>query len=411
MAKPEIVASLDMGSGKVTCILAAHDPDAGKVRIISGATAPCKGLKGGVVVSIPETAKAVAMAMEEAEEKSGEVIREVLMGVRGTHISTYNNRGAYNIARTDREITADDVSSVIENAKAIPISNDRDILHVVPQGFSLDRQKGVPNPVGMEGSLLEVGVHIVTVSNSHINNLTRAVAQAGFRVVDTVYSLLALGEVVVSPEEKDLGCLLIDIGDQSVSIGSYYEGSIRFSRELGIGGYHITRDIAYALHTSMSAAQAIKEGHGAALSSLVDDEGTIGVVGLDGRNKREIKPRELLDYVQPRVEEIYGKINDSLQNCNYAFPGGAVLTGGGSLLRGMPEAAEQVLELRQSRLGHPRPDFVDGPPEYLTPEYTTAVAIACYPFIKPWPGDAGSGGAASVGGLFRRVKRVLQNMI
>ncbi|MEW5906492.1 MAG: cell division protein FtsA [Elusimicrobiota bacterium] len=410
MAKPEIIAGLDMGSGKVTCVLASHDPAAGKVRIISGASVPCKGLKGGVVVSIPETTKAVALAMEEAEEKGGEVIREVLMGVRGTHITTYNNRGAYNIARTDREITADDVASVIESAKAIPMSSDREILHVVPQGFSLDRQKGVPNPVGMEGSLLEVGVHIVTASSSHINNLMRAVSQAGFRVVDTVYSLLALGEVVVSPEEKDLGCLLIDVGDQSVSVGSYYEGSLRFSRELGIGGYHVTRDIAYALHTSMSAAQSIKEKHGAVLSSLVDDEGTISVVGLDGRNKREIKPRELLDYIQPRVEEIYGKVNAALQNCNYAFPGGAVLTGGGSLLRGMPEAAEQMLELQQSRLGLPRPDFIDGPPEYMTHEYTTAAALVCYPFIRSWPGDSGHAGP-SAGGFVRRVKRLLQNMI
>ncbi|HBB66219.1 MAG: cell division protein FtsA [Elusimicrobia bacterium GWA2_56_46] len=388
MAKSDIIAGLDMGSSRVTCVLAEHDPGSEKIRILAGASAPCKGLKGGVVVNIAETQRAIANVMEAAEEKAKEIVGEVYLGVRGGHFQTFNNRGAYNIARADKEITAEDVSNVIENAKAIPIPSDREILHVIPQGFSLDRQRGVPNPVGMEGALLEVGVHIVTAQSSHINNLMKSVSQAGFRVVDTVYNLLAIGELVVSPEEKDLGCLLIDIGGQTTAVGVYYEGSLHFSSEIPLGGDHVTRDIAYGLGTSMSTAQEIKEKYGAVLSSLVDGDRILNITGLDARTKKEIKARDLLDYVQPRTEEMFERVNTFLQNCNSSdLPGGAILTGGGALLKGMNEAAEQLLELKQARYGFARPDIIECPEEYLSQTYTSAIGLVCYQYLKPWANE------------------------
>ena len=388
MAKSDIVAGLDMGSGRVTCVLAEHDAVSEKIRILAGASVPCKGLRGGVVVNIPETQRAIANVMEQAEEKAKEIVGEVYLGVRGGHIQTFNNRGAYNIARADKEITAEDVSNVIENAKAIPVQSDREILHVIPQGFSLDRQRGVPNPVGMEGALLEVSVHIVTAQSSHINNLMKAVSQAGFRVVDTVYNLLAIGELVVSPEEKDLGCLLIDIGGQTTAVGIYYEGSLRFSKEIPLGGDPVTRDIASGLGTSIATAQEIKEKHGAVLSSLVEEDRVISITGLDARTKREIKARDLLDYIQPRTEETFESINTFLQNCNSSdLPGGAILTGGASLLKGMNEAAETLLPLQQARNGFPRPDIIECPEEYLNQTYTSAIGLVCYQYLKPWANE------------------------
>ncbi|MBU2575371.1 MAG: cell division protein FtsA [Elusimicrobia bacterium] len=392
MAKADIIAGLDMGSSRVTCVLAEHDADSEKIRILSGASVPCKGLKGGVVVNIDETKRAIVNAMEAAEEKAKEIVGEIYLGVRGGHIQTFNNRGAYNIARTDKEITAEDVSNVIENAKAIPMPSDKEILHVIPQGFSLDRQRGVPNPVGMEGSLLEVGVHIVTAQSSHINNLMKSVSQAGFRVVDTIYHLLAIGELVVSPEEKDLGCLLIDIGGQTVSIAIYYEGSLQFSREIGVGGDHVTRDIAYGLGTSIATAQEIKEKYGAVLSSLVEEDRVISITGLDSRTRKEIKARDLLDYIQPRTEEMFEKINTEVQNSNFAdLPGGAILTGGASLLKGISEASEQLLELKQSRLGFARPEVMECPEEYFSQTYASAIGLVCYPFLKSWPNEPVTG--------------------
>ncbi|MCX5792294.1 MAG: cell division protein FtsA [Elusimicrobia bacterium] len=396
MGKSEIIAGLDMGSSRVTCVIAERDEEHNKIRILAGASAPCKGLKGGVVVNIEETARAIEHAMDAAESKANEVVGEVYLGVRGSHIQAFDNKGGYNIARTDKEITGEDVSNVIESAKTVPLSSDREILHVIPQGFSLDRQRGVPNPIGMEGALLEVGVHIVTASTPVINNLVKSVFKGGFRVADTIYTLLAVGELVVSEEEKDLGCLLIDSGGQTTSIAVYSEGSIHFSKEIPLGGDHVTRDIAYGLGTTMSAAQEIKEKYGAVFSNMVDEDHMISVTRLDARTKKEVKPRELLDFIQPRAEEIFEKINQAVQTSNYAeLPGGAILTGGGALLRGMPEAAEQLLDLSQARLGVAAQEILQCPEEYLTQPYLGALALVCYPNLKTWntdvPGTTRSG--------------------
>ncbi|MFH1619873.1 MAG: cell division protein FtsA [bacterium] len=384
MTKPDIIAGLDMGSSRITCVLAAQDPGVQSIRILSGASVPCRGLKGGVVVSISETARAVTQAMEEAEEKGGEVVGEVYLGVRGHHLQSFPNHGAYNIARTDKEITAEDVANVIENAKAIPMSSDREILHVIPRGFSLDRQKGVPNPVGMEGSLLEVDVHIVTASSSHLNNLIKSVSQAGFRVVEPIYGMLALGEVVVTPEEKELGSLLVDIGGQIISLGLYENGSISFSREITLGSDDITRDLAYALRTSLAKAREIKENHGAAIGSLVDPSEVIAVPGLDGRTMRDWKIADMLDYILPRVQDIFERIKKEVQSSNTDFPVAAVLTGGGSLLRGMTEAAERVMEMQQVRTGLVSREFVTSDEEYMNPVYSTALGLVCYPSLRSW---------------------------
>jgi cell division protein FtsA len=398
MGKSEIIAGLDMGSSRVTCVIAERDEEHNKIRILAGASAPCKGLKGGVVVNIEETARAIEHAMDAAESKANEVVSEVYLGVRGSHIQAFDNKGGYNIARTDKEITGEDVSNVIESAKTVPLSADREILHVIPQGFSLDRQRGVPNPIGMEGALLEVGVHIVTASTPVINNLVKSVLKGGFRVADTIYTLLAVGELVVSEEEKDLGCLLIDSGGQTTSIAIYSEGSIHFSKEIPLGGDNVTRDIAYGLGTTMPAAQEIKEKYGAVFSNMIDESQTINVTRLDARTKKEVKPRDLLDFVQPRAEEIFEKINQSVQSSNYAdLPGGAILTGGGALLKGMPEAAEELLDLNQARLGVAAQEILQCPEEYLTQPYLGAVALVCYPHLKTWntdvPGTTRTGSA------------------
>lgn len=201
MAKQDVIAGLDMGSGRVNCLLGAQEGD-GRIRVLGGSSVPCRGLKGGVVINLVETASAVTQAVEEAEAAAKQTVNSVYLGVRGGHLQSFNNRGAFNIARTDKEITAEDVQSVVGNAKAIPLSSDREILHVLPQSFSLDRQRGVPHPVGMEGSLLEVEVHIVTASSAHLNNIIKTTSQAGFQVLEPVYGLLAAGDMLVTPEEK-----------------------------------------------------------------------------------------------------------------------------------------------------------------------------------------------------------------
>jgi cell division protein FtsA len=389
MAKPEIVTGLDVGSAQVACVIAQRDPLNDALDVVGAGRRACKGLKGGVVINIAETASAVSRVLEEAEEmaKLSGAVRSVLIGVRGSHIQTFNHHGAMNIARTDKEITVEDRDQVIENTKAVPISPDREIVHVIPQDFILDRQNGVPNPVGMEASLLEVDVHIVTASQNHLNNIWKAIGRAGFEVEEPIYGLLAVGDVAVTAEEKDLGCLLVDLGGQTTSLAVYVDGSVRFTKELPLGADAITHDLSHALRTSVSQAQLVKERHGAASRDSADGnlDQEIEYVSVDGRTPRHIKRHLLFDYISPRVEEIFSVVSEELQNSNYAehvSGGGVILTGGGALLRGVTQAAEQILEL-PVRLGVPQD--IAGPPDVIGhPSYATALGLLHYRHLGEW---------------------------
>jgi cell division protein FtsA len=243
MAKTEIIAGLDIGSSQICCVIGRRSEETGALEILSGAKLPSRGVKGGVVINLSETSFAVQKVIEQAEEQAQETVKQIYLGLRGNHIESMNARGAINISRTDKEITAEDVNGAIENAKTIRLSPDREILHTIPQEFSLNHQRGVPNPVGMEGNFLEVDVHILTGSSSHLSNIYKAIAQAGFEVVEPVYGLLSVGDLVITQEEKELGCLMIDFGGLTTGIAIYTEGSIRYSKELQVGSDFITRDI------------------------------------------------------------------------------------------------------------------------------------------------------------------------
>jgi len=380
MAKSEIIAGLDMGSGNVTCVLAEQELDSDTIKIISGSKVECKGLKGGVVVDIKDTANAVAEAVEKAEEEAQHTADFVLMGVRGSHLQSLNSHGAYNIARTDKEINAEDVQFAVENAKAIPISSNMKILKVTPQSFSIDRQRGVPNPEGMEGSLLEVDVHVVTASTSHLNNLEKAVNKAGFKVEESIFNLVALGECVLTTEEKELGVVLMDLGGEVTSIAIYADGCIQFSKEIPFGCDLITRDIAYGLHTSRSAARNIKEKYGIATSAFLMEDEEIPVPSLDGQNTHNVTSSFLLDIIQPRVEELFDKVREEIQKTKYAdIPGVGVITGGGSLLKGIPEIACQAMGIREVRRAGVLRELVTADEKFFNPAYTGAISLIVYP--------------------------------
>jgi cell division protein FtsA len=383
MAKQDVVAGLDIGSAQVTVVIGRRDAQTGQIEVLSGSrSATPGGLKGGVVINIDETARAVTRICEEAEDAAKEMVKELTIGIRGTHLQTFNNHGALNIARTDKEITAEDVEKAIESAQAVHMSPDREIIHTIPQGFTLDRQQGVPNPVGMEGSLLEVDTHIVTASRSHLNNIFKAINQAGFSVTEPIYGLLAAGEVVVTQEERDLGCLLVDIGGQTTDLAVYFDGSVHFTEKMPIGADAITRDLAYGLRTSLSQAQQIKENYGVAMSNLLEqNEGEVNFTAMDGRTFRKVSRRFLVDIIEPRVEEIYTMVSEKLQDSGYAdrvVPGGLILTGGGSLLKGVEQAGERILQL-STRVGLPQ--GVIGKSDIVGhPSFATAVGLLSFPF-------------------------------
>ncbi len=357
MSKGQVLAGIDIGSSQVCCVLGKVNDGSGEIEIVSGAKVPSKGIKGGVVISIQETSYAIGKVIEMAEEQANETVQNICLGLRGSHIESMNAHGAINISRTDKEITQEDVYSAIETAKAVRLSQDREILSSIPQEYSLNHQRGVPNPVGMEGNFLEVDIHIVTASSSHINNIYKATSGAGFKdILNQMYGLVAVGNSVITQEEKELGCLLIDFGGLTTGIAIYSEGSIRFSKELQVGSDFITRDISHGLRTSMTSAQDIKEKYGIAMANLLDTDTKFDYKGVDGRTVRETSRRQLIEMIQPRLDQIFVMIDDEIRKSNYAdaiIPGEVIITGGGAKLEGIIPAAEQALNC-SARVGLPQ---------------------------------------------------------
>lgn len=407
MARHEVLCGVDMGSSQVTCAIGRRDTEDGHLEIISGARSYCKGVSGGVVVNISEASNGIKKAIEEAESRSGDVVNEVYLGLRGAYMESFNNKGMTSMSRTDKEITDEDVTNVIDNAKAIQLSHDRDIIDTIPQEFSVDRQKGVPNPLGMEGNYLEVYVHIVTAPFTFMTNIYKAVQQAGFKAIDPVYSVLGVGEVVVLDEEKELGCLLIDFGGQTTSAAVYSEKAIRFSKELPIGSDLITRDISHALKTSLAQAKEIKEKHGVVAPSFVKEDEEIEYVGVDGHSHRKTTKKYLAEIIGTRFENIFESINEVIRTENYSegnLPGGIILAGGGALLQGCEQACEQVLGMN-ARLGLPQE--IRGPNEIISnPAYTGAIGILKYRSLSESPR---SGSKIMFGSsLFKKLQKFLK---
>ncbi len=406
MAKQEIIAALDLGSSQMVAVLGSKDENE-RIKIISAGRVRCRGLKGGVVVSIEETVEAITEVVEQAEKAANTDVRSLYVAIRGGHIESFNHRGATNISRSDKEITAEDVATVLEAAKAVQVSSDREIIHTLAQDFSIDRQAGVNNPVGMEGIHLGVDVHIVTASTSHLNNIYKCINRAGFTIDDVVLGVLAVGEVVVTPEEKELGALLIDIGGDTINLAIYVKGAAHYTKELPLGGESITRDLAYGLRTSSAVAREIKEKHGAAMLAYLEgkDKGSeeVRYLSVDGRNERSINRKTVCEIIQPRTEEIFTLVNEQVQNSGYAeeIPAGAILTGGGSLLKGITYAVEEILNM-PARLGLSQ-GIESGTPEItLDPAYATACGVLKYTLAE----KIGTGGKyrkkATLGKKLRR---------
>lgn len=379
MAKTNIIAGLDIGSGKMTCIAAAQDYETGTLQVLAGRSVPCKGLRGGVVLDIRETSAAVQHVLGSIERELNQDVSTLVVGVRGSHLESFSNHGTYNISRLDKEITQADMALAIENAKAMPIKNDNEIINVIPQGFAIDKQKGISNPEGMEGSLLEVDVHITTGSSTHLNNLAKAIQRPGYRIDNIVYGLVPLGDAVLTQEEKELGAMVIDLGGETMSVGIYIDGILKFSRDIPYGCDLITRDLSCGLRTSRQNAQDIKEKYGVSFPTSLDEDGEIPVPSLDGRTVHNIKKSFILDIIQPRTEELFEYIRRCVEQSGYKdFPMLGVLTGGGSLLPGVTDHCINILGMKEVRLGGVQRDLLTSDEEFFEPKYSTAMALALY---------------------------------
>ena len=346
-------AGLDIGTTKISCIIADQGPT-GELRIVGVGNAPSEGLRRGVVVDLEKTVASITRAVEEAERMSGVEAKGVHAGIAGDHIRSLNSRGVVAVSRKDNEIAPADVERVIEQAKAIAIPTDREIIHVIPQEFIVDDQDGIKDPIGMSGVRLEAEVHIITGAVTSARNICRAIQRAGLKVYDLTLEPLASAAAVLDADEKNLGVVLLDLGGGTTDVAVFHEGAVRHTAIIPFGGANVTSDIAIGLRTPIDKAESIKIQHGAALAALVNGDDSVSVSGVGGRGDKEISRHVLASMIEPRMEEIFALANKEVRKNHFAplIGSGVVLTGGTSLLPGATELAEQVFEM-PVRLGAP----------------------------------------------------------
>jgi cell division protein FtsA len=375
--KDRYIVGLDIGTTKV-CILVAEIKEEGSIDIIGMGSCDSKGLRKGVITHVDPTVECIKKVVEEAELMAGINIEEAYVGIAGEHIMGSNSRGMISINSKDHVISREDINRVIEAAKTIPIPTDKDILHVLPQEFMVDGQDEIADPMGISGSRLEVNVHVVTCGNTQLQTLLTCVNKAGIEVSDTVLEQLASSEAVLTPDEKELGVALIDIGGGTTDLAVFEKQSLWHSYIRSIGGDHFTSDIAVGLRTPIPEAEKIKKKYGCAISSLIEEEETIEVAGVGGRKPRYMPRQVLCEIIQPRAEELFSIMREEIERMGLtrSLNSGIVITGGGSLLEGMVEIAERIFDL-PVRVG--KPSGVGGLIDVInSPVYSTAVGLIIY---------------------------------
>ena len=343
--REKIVVGLDIGSTKV-CTLVGAVRDSGLEPIGFG-VAESRGLKRGGIVNLEATVESIKKSVAEAEAMAKCEIEQVYVGLAGPHIRSSNSKGVTPIATRAREINGEDVKRVIETARAVALSPDREIIHIIPQEFTVDDQPGIADPLGMTGTRLEVNVHIVTSSTTAAQTVVTAVNRSGLLVEDTVLDPIAAGEAVLSDDEKELGTVLVDIGGGKTSVAIYHHGAVRHTVVLPIGGEHFSNDIAVGLRTTIPEAERLKREQGCVFASMTDMDSVFEIVGMGARQPRVIAQQLLSDILQPRAEEIIHCVRSEIRSAGYERQAGAgvVLTGGGAMLKGLAELAEEILDL------------------------------------------------------------------
>jgi len=371
------IVGLDIGTTKV-CALIVEPAETGSVDIIGVGSCPSRGMRKGVVVNLDACVASIKQAVEEAELMAGCSVDRAFVGIAGAHVRGLNSRGVVAISGRDHEVVREDVQRVLNAARAVSIPSDREIFHVLPQEFTVDDQDGIHDPVGMTGAKLEANVHIVTASVTAAQNLVNGVNRAGVEVEEVVLEQLAAADAVLTQDERDMGVALIDIGGGTTDLVIFERGAIRHIAVLPTGGEHVTNDIAVGLRTPFVEAEKIKKRHGCALAALVDHEETVEVPSVGGRKSRLLSRQILCEIIQPRIEEIFSLIAEEFVRSGFdrSLTSGVVLTGGGSMLEGITEIAEDALDVPVRRAA---PSGLGGLSESVgTPQYSTAVGLALY---------------------------------
>jgi cell division protein FtsA len=395
-----IVTAIDVGTTKI-CVLVASQVDKDHLEVIGVGKAPSDGLKKGVVVDVAKTIESIKQAVKEAELMSGHIIDSAYIGISGGHIKSINSHGAVPI-KTGQVRTVD-IDNVLAAARAVQIAPGQQILHVLPQYFQIDGGDRLTDPTDMYGIRLEVQAHIITGSVASAQNLVNCCENAGVKVTDIVLEQLASAQAVLSPDEQELGVGMLDVGGGTSDLALYRNGSIRHTMVLPVAGNHFTNDLAVGLRTTINDAERIKRRYGLVDYRFLDQDEEIEIEMVQGKHTRIIHRFDLLPILEPRARELLSLVHDEIVNnrLRSLIASGLVLTGGGSLLLGMKELAQEIFDC-DVRIGSPRLQF--GISESLdNPVYATGYGLLLHALKSSNDGlhDASGPGVKK---LFSRMK-------
>lgn len=416
-----LIAGIDIGSSKIATIAGIKSDERDELRIIGYNTTVSRGVKKGLIVDIDKVTSAIEESVEKAERMAGHKLNRAFVSVGGPHISSLNSHGVVAVSNPQGEISQEDVTRVIEAARAISLSSTKQIIEVSPRDYIVDGQSGIKNPIGMTGIRLEVDTHLITASVTNLNNLERSLSHLGIENEGFIFSGLASSQAVLTDTEKELGVVLVDIGGGKIDICVYVEGSLSYSSSIPVGAKHITNDIAVGLRVSLDSAEKIKLYLSKKLIETPTKTRKELQLNLNElqlpENINEISLKTIVDgIIAPRLEEIYKLIFDEIEKSGFtsSIPSGLVITGGGALTAGMLETGKRIIGL-PIRIGIPEgvTGLVD---EIINPPSATIVGLLLYGQKNPiddakWKDFNKIMKDFSIGNSFSKIKDLFKQFI
>lgn len=366
------IVGIDIGTTKI-CTLVAKVEEDGDLRIIGVGIEPSRGMKRGVMVDLEGATTAIARSVEKAQRSSGYEIRSAWVSLAGSHVSSINSKGTSGVAGgVVRQL---EISRALESAQSVAIPHNREVIHVIQRGFSVDGQNGISQPIGMHGYRLEVEAHIITAAETTVENIRKAAESAGVQVLQFVLNPLASGEVVLTETERQLGVMVCDIGGGTTDLAIYINGDVWHTMVLSVGGSLITSDIAHGLRLPLNQAEEVKKKYGHSIREEVTEEDLFSVRSFGQDNPIQMSRRDLAYIIEARVEEIFRFVLQEIKRSGYdgLLPAGVVLTGGSSLLPGIKKLGAEVLGL-PVRVAQPE-NLVGLVDQLYSPAFSTSVGL------------------------------------
>lgn len=383
MPKTRIIAGLELGSSKIATLIAQVQVDPttfeSTINIVGVSSVDSKGVKKGQIVDIEDVVDATISSVEAAERMAGYNLDSAYLALGGAHVSSQNSHGVVAVSDPDGEVSPDDVERVIEAASAISLPSSREVIHVLPKEYVVDGESGVKDPVGMSGVRLEVETHLVTASQAAVKNLRKAVNEVGIQIDGLVFTGLASSEAVLTPTEKELGCVLVDIGGGTTSVAAFIDGALSYSGVIPIGGKNVTNDLAIGLRVSLDAAEKIKialSNEDKKSKGKGEDEDQMNLERLGVTEVKKISKKTLTEgIIRPRLNEIFTMVRMDLDKAGLAnrIPSGVIITGGGAETIGITESAKRMMSL-PVRVAKPKGvgGLID---DVITPSFATPVGL------------------------------------